>query len=160
TAEARERAGRVAFGALAFFTFILIVAPQEFLPPLALTRPARLAAILAVLAYAFDRWRNILPARPVSAQVVIAGLLLTWSVVVIPLSYWPSGSVAMLTGLFSKALMAFWLIGRVVNRLPRLRSLMWMLSIFSVPLAITGLHNYVTGNYIPAWCGCAGPHTG
>src|SRR5205823_12269388 len=101
TAEARERAGRVAFGALAFFTFILIVAPQEFLPPLALTRPARLAAILAVLAYAFDRWRNILPARPVSAQVVIAGLLLTWSVVVIPLSYWPSGSVAMLTGLFS-----------------------------------------------------------
>ena len=157
-ADATE--GQLAFRGLIAFTFILMVAPQEFIKPLGLLRPARIAVILAAIAYMVDCWKHPNRERSTSIEVVLAGILFVWSVVTIPLSYWPSGSIALLSGLFVKALIAFWLIGKVVNRFERLRTLLWMLTIFSVPLALTGVHNYVTGNFVPAWCGCMGPHVG
>src|SRR5436190_10765091 len=89
-------ASPVAYRGLLAFTMVLILAPQEFVPALAPLRPALLAAGVAIVAHLIDRAR-----RPVAwrtpREFAIAGALLVWTVVTLPLSLWPGGSVAYLS---------------------------------------------------------------
>src|SRR5262245_47150754 len=148
TVDAEGRAGTVAFRGLLAFTFVLVIAPQEIIPALGALRPALLAALIAIAAHLRDRGAAARSAG-YSRELVIAGILLGWSVVTIPLSMWPGGSVTLLSDLFIKALIAFWLVSVVVDRVERLRSLFWALAVMSVPLAVTGLRHYAAGEFTP-----------
>jgi O-antigen ligase len=74
--------------------------------------------------------------------------LVSWAVATIPFSYWPGGSLDVLTGAYGKALIIFWLLGLTVNTPQRLYRTAWMLTLMGIPLAHTGVHNYMTGNFM------------
>lgn len=141
---------RVAFGALVAFTGILLLTPQTFIPVLKVLRIALLAGGLAIAIHVVDatiRRKTVLTATP---EVVTALTLLTWAVLTIPFSYWPGGSVALLTDQFIKAVVFFWLIATLVTTRERLRTFAWALVLCSIPLALTAIKHYMAGMYLTA----------
>jgi len=143
-----EREGRVAFHALVAFTGILLLAPQTVIPALKTLRIALAAGGLAIAAHLFDatlRRRPVLPACP---EVVTALALLIWAVLTLPFSYWPGGSVALLSDQYLKALVFFWLIAALVTSRARLRLFGWALVLCSIPLALTALMHFGSGTYV------------
>ena len=104
----------LAFKALVAFTAILLLAPQEWFPVLKSLRIALLAATVSFVAYMFDSAVQRRPVSTFSPEMGICLALVTWSILTIPLSYWPGGSVTELTEHFLKAVAFFWLIGTLV----------------------------------------------
>jgi putative inorganic carbon (HCO3(-)) transporter len=142
------REGRVAFGALATFTAILLLSPQTWVPVLGSLRIAFVAAGIAILAHLLDRAVRRQAIDSAHPEMIVAMLLVGWSVVTLPFSYWPGGSVAELTDHFLKAVIFFWLIATIVTTRARLRSLIWLLVVCSIPLALTALQNYRSGVFV------------
>lgn len=140
--------GRVAFNALVAFTGILLLTPQTVIPVLKTLRIALAAGGLAIGAHVFDatlRRRPVLPAAP---EVVTALALLAWAVFTVPFSYWPGGSVALLSDQYVKALVFFWLIAALVTSRARLRIFGWALVLCSIPLALTALTHFGSGTFV------------
>jgi probable O-glycosylation ligase (exosortase A-associated) len=138
----------VAFIALVSFTVILLLSPQAWFPALKVIRIAFLAAGLAMVAHVVERTIHRQPITPVSPEIGIALMLVCWSVLTIPLSYWPGGSVRVLVDHYLKAVAFFWLLGTIVNSTERLRILAWTLVLCSIPLAATGVSNYLEGGQL------------
>ena len=137
--------GRVAFRALMVFTAIMVLAPQSYVPALRPLRIALLAALAGIAARLLDRLngRALVGRR----ECALVGALLAWAVVTIPFSYWPGGSLSLLTEMYVKTVAIFWLIANSVDTLPRLRTVALGLSIMAVPLALTGVKNFLTGAF-------------
>src|SRR6056297_460451 len=116
-----NRGGSIAFRALVAFTLILILAPQDHFPALKPLHLAFLAGGGAGLAYLSARLAGRMQPPHRSPEVRLAGLLLFLAVATVPFSAWPGGSIDAITGIFVKALVIFWLLGRVIDSVPRLR---------------------------------------
>ena len=138
----------LAFKALVAFTAILLLAPQEWFPVLKALRIALLAATVSFVAYMFDSAVKRRPVKTFSTEMGICVALVTWSILTIPLSYWPGGSVTELTERFLKAVMFFWLIGTLVITKKRLMIFTWTLVLCSIPLAATGVQNFLSGEFV------------
>ena len=137
----------VAFRALVAFTVILLLSPQAWFPALGQLRIAFVAAVVAIGAHLLDRMvHGRGDAPPFSAETGIALLLVAWAVITVPVSYWISGSVEVLTNQYVKAVAFFWLIGTLATTERRLRTIAWTLALCAVPLAITGIRNYMLGD--------------
>ena len=147
-APAYAGTGRAAFAGLLAFTAILIVSPQAWMPVLGTLRIALVAAAVAIVAELLDRAMNHRPARRTPAAFKLVLALVSWSVLTIPVSYWPGGSVAALTDHFLKAIAFFWLIATVVTSRDRLRTFLWLLVLASLPLSLTALQNYASGSFL------------
>jgi O-antigen ligase len=143
-------ASSLAYTAFLTFTGVLLLAPQNLFPFLGSLRIALLAGGVAIAAHVQARWALGLPlTRPV-LEMRLAGALLLWSLLGMPFSEWPGGSLALLFDLYLKALAVFWLIGNVVDTLPRLRGLASTLTLLTVALAFAGISNYLVGIFAPA----------
>jgi len=142
------RRGRVAFNALVAFTAILLLTPQTVIPALKTLRIALVAGGLAIAAHVFDATLRRRPVLPASPEVVTALALLLWAVLTLPFSYWPGGSVALLSDQYLKALVFFWLIAALVTTRARLRTFGWALVVCSIPLALTALTHFGSGTYV------------
>jgi putative inorganic carbon (HCO3(-)) transporter len=143
------RAGSsVAFGALVAFTAILLLSPQSWFPLLKVVRIAFLAAGLAAAAHVIERTARRRAVTPFSPEIGIALTLLCWSILTLPLSVWPGGSVRILTDHYVKAIAFFWLLGAIVTTTERIRIMTWTLTLCSIPLAATGVANYLAGDFI------------
>jgi O-antigen ligase len=157
-AVADVRSGRgsaTAFWGLTAFTAILLLAPQlTLLPALKPLRIALLAALIAATAHLADWFGGRRPLLPSTPAIRLSVCLLIWTVITIPASQWPGGSVALVGSLYLKALTVFWLLGAVIDGLPRLRQLLFILSLITIPLAATAVHHFETGMFIPL----AGPN--
>ena len=140
--------GSVAFVALVAFTAILLLSPQAWVPALKVIRIALLAAGVAIVAHVVERTIRRQSITPLSPEIGIALALVCWSVVTIPLSAWPGGSVRVLGDHYLKAVAFFWLLGAIVNSTDRLRTLAWTLVLCSIPLAATGIRNYLSGGQL------------
>ncbi len=138
----------VAFKALVAFTAILLLAPQEWFPALKSLRIALLAATVSFVAYMFDSAVTRRPISTFSPEMGICLALVVWAILTVPLSYWPGGSVAELTDHFLKAVAFFWLIGTLVITKKRLVVFTWTLVLCSIPLAATGLGNFLSGEFV------------
>ena len=139
---------RLAFNALVAFTGILLLTPQTVFPALKSLRIAFVTGGLAIVAHVFDaalRRRPILSASP---EVVTVLTLLVWTVLTIPFSYWPGGSVVLLSDQYIKAVVFFWLIAAVITDRERLRTFGWALVLCSIPLAVTALVHFQSGTYV------------
>jgi O-antigen ligase len=147
-AAIRMPASRLAFGALVAFTGILLLSPQIWLPILGTLRIAFVAAGVAIAAHLLQCLARHQPVTPFFPEIGIAIALVCWSVVTIPVSFWPSGSLQVLTDHYLKAVAFFWLIGTVVTTTSRLRVLAWAFVLCAVPLAATGVHHYVSGMFL------------
>src|ERR1051325_2804239 len=138
----------LAFGALVAFTIILLVSPQAWFPAIKSLRIALLAAMIAVTAHLGARAMGKTVALPFRREVAIALALILWAALTIPLSIWPGGSLSALTDHLVKAVVFFWLIGTLVTSKKRLRVFAWMLSLCSLPLAVTAINNYRSGVFV------------
>ena len=137
---------RFAFGALVTFTGILLLSPQIWFPVLGTLRIAFVAAGLAIIAHLLQSLAGQQSARPFfPTEFWIAIALICWSLITLPVSYWPGGSMEVLTDHYLKAIAFFWLIGAVVTTTSRLRLLAWAFVICAIPLAITGIQHYASG---------------
>ena len=148
TSAAVEQGSRVAFGALVAFTGILILSPQVWFPVLKSLRIALLAAGVAIVAHLLDRAVRRRSAEPTRPEIMIAFCLAGWAALTVPLSYWPGGSVTVLTEHFLKAIAFFWLIGTLVTTGHRLKLFLWVLVISSIPLSLTAVQNYQSGEFL------------
>jgi putative inorganic carbon (hco3(-)) transporter len=135
----------LAFWALVAFTAILLLSPQAWLPALKIIRIAFLAAGLAMAAHVAERTIHRQSITPLSPEIGIVLALVAWAVLTLPLSMWPGGSVRVLTDHYLKAIAFFWLLGTIVTSTHRLRAMAWTLVLCSVPLAATGVANYLSG---------------
>ncbi|HEY6360298.1 MAG TPA: O-antigen ligase family protein, partial [Vicinamibacterales bacterium] len=147
-APAESSGSDVAFGALVAFTAILLLSPQAWFPLLGTLRIAFLAAGVAIGAHLLDRLIRARDVPPMPTEILIALTLVAWAVLTLPLSYWPAGSVEVLADRYLKAIAFFWLIGTIVTTTGRLRVLAWTLVLCSIPLAATGVKNYLAGEVL------------
>jgi len=138
----------VAFGALVAFTAILLLSPQAWFPILKAFRIAFLAAGLAIAAHVVERTAHRRSITQLSPEIGIALTLVCWSILTLPLSVWPGGSVRILTDYYLKAIAFFWLLGTIVTTTDRLRTMAWTLTLCAIPLAATGIFNYVAGEFL------------
>jgi hypothetical protein len=136
------------FAALMTFTFILIIAPQSFIPILRTFRIAMIAGLVAIGSHLIGRFMRRQPLTIRTPEMSAAACLVVWATLTIPFSYWPGGSVAFLAGLYLKTLAVFWLLCNVVTTLPRLRAIAWGLTLMSAPLALTGINNFRAGAFV------------
>lgn len=137
-------AARWAFGGLIVFTATLLLAPQESYPALRPLHLPLLSASMALIMAVSYHWKRQMPLLR-WRELWFAFGLGTWAIVTTPFSYWPGGSVAELTGMFAKSLAVFWLIAVVLDQRRKMQWFLWTLAIASVPLAITALRRYASG---------------
>jgi O-antigen ligase len=137
----------VAFAALLAFISVSLAAPQTFVPALAPFRIALLTGASAVAALLIDAFLHGRPLITPSREMALAAGLAVWAAISTGFSYWPGGSVMLLLD-FYKTLVAFWLLAMLVDTTGRLRSVTWVLSLLAVPLALTGIRNFLTGAFI------------
>jgi putative inorganic carbon (hco3(-)) transporter len=145
---ATETGSSVAFWALVAFTAILLLSPQAWVPALKVIRIAFLAAGVAMAAHIAERTIRRQSITPMSPEIGIVLVLVGWAVLTLPLSIWPGGSVRVLTDNYLKAVAFFWLLGTIITSTERLRLLAWTLTLCSIPLALTGIHNYLSGDVL------------
>ena len=140
----------VPFWALMTFTSILLLAPQNFLPVLVPFRIALLAAAVGIILHLADRFLHGQPFMIYTREVWITAGIVGWAILTVPLSYWPGGSVSFLLDFYFKTLAIFWLLINTVTTLSRLRQVAWGLSLMGVPLAATGVMNFLSGSFVQA----------
>jgi putative inorganic carbon (hco3(-)) transporter len=143
-----ERGSRLPLRALLAFTFVLLLAPQAYVPALASLRLGLLAAGFAIVAHVYDRFTRGAALLSFTREIWLATALLGWAVVTLPFSWWPMGSVSFLLEIFAKAVIVFWLVGAVVTTPTRLARTAWTLSLLSVPLALTAVKNQIEGIFL------------
>jgi putative inorganic carbon (hco3(-)) transporter len=149
SAGLERSASPLAYGAFVAFTCVLLLAPQNFFPILGRLRIAMLAGTIAIVAHLRERWAVGLPLTKPSREMTIAGILLVWTLLGMPFSQWPGGSLALFLDLYIKALAVFWMMGNLVDTLPRLRGMALTLTLLTVALALVGISNYATGVFGP-----------
>jgi probable O-glycosylation ligase (exosortase A-associated) len=138
----------VAFVALVAFTAILLLSPQAWFPILGTLRIAFVVATIAIGAHLLTQLIRARDVPPVPGEVLIAFMLVGWTVLTLPLSKWPGGSVEVLADRYLKAIAFFWLLGTLATTPRRLRVLAWTFVLGSIPLAATALENYVAGDVL------------
>jgi O-antigen ligase len=138
----------LAFGALVAFTIILLVSPQAWFPVIKSLRIAMLSGLVASAAHLAYRFSHRRPGPSLRVELGLAGGLVLWAAATIPLSIWPGGSWDQLSDHLIKAVVFFWLIGAVVSTMARLSVFAWVLAVCAIPLALTALDNYRTGEYV------------
>jgi O-antigen ligase len=113
-ARTRPLRSAVPFYGVMLFTFVLFVAPQNFVPPLQSLMLAKLTVGVAVLAYLANRLgtgRLTVFTPPVRWGLVFGGLAL----LSIPLGFWPGGSVSVFLDLLGKSLIVFVLLANLID---------------------------------------------
>jgi O-antigen ligase len=134
-----EGASAAAYFALAGFTFVLLLAPQEAFPALAALHLAFVAALAAVVAHVMGRLARGQRVLVVPRGVGPALALGLWAILTAPLSLWPGGSVSLFLELFVKSLIICWLLPQVVDSEPRLLRLVAGLCVAGGVLALYAL---------------------
>ena len=142
-----EGYGRASFRGLLAFLAVLMLSPQTVFPFLQPLRLAFLSAGFAVLAYLMQRLASREPLIESTPAVKYVALIVAWAVLTVPMSYWPGGSVAFLLDLYFKTVVVFLLLAHVVDSERRLRSIAWAMTLFAIPLAFTGVSNYLGGDF-------------
>jgi O-antigen ligase len=144
----RSSGGTLAFWALIAFTFIMVLQPQAYLPVLRPFRIALLAAVVGIIASLADSLRHGRPVMVKGGETTLTAALVAWTIITMPLSYWPGGSVAWFLDLYVKTVAIFWLLTIVVNTPQRLRWVVWALALMTVPLVLTAVKNFLAGAFV------------
>jgi O-antigen ligase len=149
TGSARaDSAGQLPFIALLIFTALLLLAPQVHFPALQPLRLPFVTGCFALGTYLLDR---IFRHGQITIRVRELGILaalLGWAVLTLPASKWPGGSFGVIQDSYSKSLVIFFLLVNLVVTPTRLRRMAWLLTLLSLPLAVSTLVNYHSGVFV------------
>jgi hypothetical protein len=144
TPEAPPKDSVIPFAALLVFTALLFLAPQVFLPGGGRLRIALPVGAFAIVAHCWSRFIAGRPLMRNSREMWLVGLLFGWAVVTLPASGMPEWSEVVLFDYYVKALGVFWLFGNIVTTLGQLRMVAWTFTLTAVPLAATGVWNFLS----------------
>jgi O-antigen ligase len=106
--------------------------------------------VVCVTAHLLDCFFRRRPLIVVGTEMGLTLGVVAWAVLTLPLSYWPGGSAEFLLSTYLKTVALFWLLSTVVDSLPRLRRMAWCLTWMAVPLALTGVKNFLSGAVVEA----------
>jgi O-antigen ligase len=138
----------IAFRALLLFTVVLIGAPQGLFPALVPLRPAFVAGLVSAGTYVLHCLHRGAPLTTMEPEVRRVLALFVLGVLSVPTSYWPGGSIGVLTNTLGKSVVVFILLVNLITTLPRLRTMLWVLALVSALPAITGVKNYLAGDLV------------
>lgn len=142
-------ASPVPFWAVMGFTFILLFAPQYYIPALAPFRIAMVTAVIGIAAYLYDQFIHGQPLMMRTREMWITACLVGWALLTVPFSTWQGGSLSFLLDQYFKTVAIFWLLSHTVVTAARLRQVVWGLSLMGVGLAVIALSNFLSGVFIP-----------
>ena len=148
-ARAPLRESAVPFWCLMLFTFVLFMAPQNFLPILEPLRPAQVSAGLAAVAYVLSRLVYRRPLTVATPEIRLISSLTLVAVVSIPFSLSPGGALEYFLSTFIKSVVAFFLIANLLETVGRLKVVIAFITLVGVVYSVTGLYNFVTGHMLP-----------
>jgi O-antigen ligase len=135
----------LAFWGLVLFTLILFVAPQnnfEVLKPLHLAKVSALVALLVYTGQRLARGASILPS---GREFRLMAALIVISLISIPMSLWPGGSVEVMTDLYMKSVLVGILMAQVLTSIKRFKQMLWYMMIFCFIAAMVAFDTYQTG---------------
>lgn len=142
--SARREEPSVPFWGLMMFTFVLFVAPQNFVPGLAVLMPAKLAMGVAIVAYLMSGRR-----LPATSTVQWGIGFVACAILSIPLGFWPGGSVEVFFDQLGKSLVVFLLIASVVDTSRRLKVLLGSMMAWGTFAAVYAINQYRSGELDP-----------
>jgi O-antigen ligase len=128
------------------FTFILLIAPEVFLPILLPFRIAMLSAVLALVAYMVDRLlhHHPLTVTPPAVRLIFCFTLL--AAISIPFAQWPGGALdAFFNGLLKSALI-FVLVANVVDTVPRMKLMIVSMALWAAIMSWSAVRDFSAGN--------------
>jgi O-antigen ligase len=132
------------FGLLAF-TAVLFFRPQDQLPFLEPLHLAELSALVGLTAMAIKRLVRHLPLVHVTPELwglVAFGIVL---VATTPFSFWPGGSIEVITGMYLKVLLIVMLMTNSLNTPMRLQQFTWLVVLASSYIAFRAVFDYLRG---------------
>jgi O-antigen ligase len=134
-----------AFGGLLVFTALLFFRPQDQLPALSSLHLAEASAVVGLSAMAAKRLARGLPATRVTPELV--GLVLFGGVLAFSsaFSFWPGGSVEVLTGMYVKVFLIVVLMANSITTVARLERFGWLVVAASGYLSARAVFDYVRG---------------
>lgn len=141
-------AARIPFWCLMFFTFVLFLAPQLFVPALGPLHLAKTSAGLAALAYIGNRLRTGKPLTVGGPEVRLMVWLTGLALLSIPFSRWPGGSLAFFTGVFIKSVIIFFLIANLLDTVGRLKLLITSIILWGSIVAAMAIENFLVGHVL------------
>lgn len=147
-AAAPTRNSAIPFAALVVFIVVLFLMPQAVVPGLGRVRLALLTGAFAIAAHSWVRFTARQPLMRFTPEVWLVVALLGWTIATFPFSQWLAGSMQIFFGEYLRALAVFWLLSNTVSTLGRLRTVAWALSLTAVPLAATGVWNFLSHNMV------------
>jgi len=147
-ASAKSRRSALAFWALMYFLFSLLIAPQTIVPGLDALHLAAVSVVVAVIAHVVSSLRSRQSIFGSHPAMLCAAALAGWALLTVPFSHWPGGSVALLFELYFKSLIIFWLLAVIVDTKTRLKQMATWLTLLTVPISATGVKNFFTGVYV------------
>ena len=139
--------GHASFRGLLAFLAVLMLSPQTVFPVLQPLRLAFVSVGFALAAYLLQRLAAREPLIVMGPAIRYVALLVAWAILTVPMSYWPGGSVSFLLDLYFKTVIVFLLLAHVVDTESRLRTIAWAMTLFAIPLAFTGVSNYLGGEF-------------
>lgn len=145
--EKKETFG-FAYWCLAFFTFMLFVAPQTIFGFLAPLHLAKVSMILALVVYSHQKLSKHENFFPHSPAVPLLGLFVLLCALSIPFSLWPAGSLGLLSGDYLKSLVFFLLIAQLLSSLAAFNRMIWYMLICCFIVALTAIAGYQQGNLV------------
>lgn len=137
-----------AFKCLIFLTFIMFVAPMNFLPFLMPFRLALVSAVLAIGAYLVSTVRARRPLSVMGSEVKIVLALFGFAIISVPGSKWPGGSYEYLNDTLLRSVIVFFLIANLLSSEARCRQFLWGLTLFTGFNAILGIYQFKTGAFM------------
>jgi O-antigen ligase len=127
------------------FTTVLLLRPQDALPPLAILHLAELCAIVGLTGMVIARLGRKLPPLPFTPEIGGLAAFGVAMAVGIPFSFWPGGSFKDFTEIYLKVLVIVVLMVHCLDRLERLERYTWLMVLCSGYVAAYSLLNYVRG---------------
>lgn len=149
-APTEPAAARLPFYALMFFTFVVLVAPQELFPALAPLHLAFVSAAVAAATHVADRLRQARPPTLREPETRLTLLLFGLGALSVPTSYWAGGSMQTLLSLLGKSLIVFLLLANILVTAGRLRAMLWLLTLCSTVPALVVVKDYLEGDLVRA----------
>jgi O-antigen ligase len=142
----RQRGSSIPFWGLMFFTFILLIAPQAFLPILQPLRIAMLSAGLALVVYVCDRLSHHQPltSTPPAARLIFVFTLL--AAISIPFAKWPGGAFDTFFNDLLKSVLIFVLVANVLNTVHRMNLMIWSMALWATIMSWVAVRDFATGN--------------
>lgn len=138
----------LAFNSLLLLIFVIFIAPQALIPALEPLHLAKLAAILAIVAYS----ASILPKGTgltiMGTEVKLVLGLVALVLVSMTYSRWPGGSVEFFLDQYSKTVMVFFLVANLLNTTRLIDRFIWLIVLCSGFNALIGIYNYRTGVFL------------